>query len=416
MASWYSRFSRKMFMALASAGRFQTECDCEEHPRWKLGEKYLADTLVTHINPKTSELSLFRARGLKSENHYLDTKGDVPGESIHWELVCSCKEIGFTPTPSPTPLAATPTPTPSIKYEIYTPTPTPEVSCTEYETWNPNKVVKPGEPHYAYQDKVQYKGKVYEVRNLHGTEKNDIPSESNHWLFLFDCIECICVPENYTEWVVTDNETKFVGGYTKGFAKDLAIHFDAKELESGPGVELDISLENSNISGKVYVDKVKIPFGGINLYATFNNICYYKHIKSLDGNLKFTLDIKAFPEICPTPSPDSQYICGEGFTNMYQTTGKSGIQESKYGMSAELFEDKGKIYYGDLQISNLNEASVYTSLLFKNEISKTPFGIVTLVGKFPTGKNYIIYESPDGSCWKANIQPNGKSIVMFRVL
>ena len=175
-------------------------------------------------------------------------------------------------------------------------------------------------------------------------------------------------------------------------------------------------MENSNISGKVYIDEVKIPFEGINLYATFNNICYYKHIKSLDGNLKFTLDVKAFPEICPTPSPDSQYICGEEFTNMYQTTGKSGIQESKYGMSAELFEDKGKIYYGDLQISNLNEASVYTSLLFKNEISKTPFGIVTLVGKFPTGKNYIIYESPDGSCWKANIQPNGKSIVMFRVL
>ena len=96
-------------------------------------------------------------------------------ESIHWELVCSCKEIGFTPTPSPTPLIPTPTPTPSVKSEIYTPTPTPEVSCTDYEAWNPNKVVKPGEPHYAYQDKVQYKGKVYEVRNLHGTEKNDIP-------------------------------------------------------------------------------------------------------------------------------------------------------------------------------------------------------------------------------------------------
>ena len=53
---------------------------------------------------------------------------------------------------------------------------------------------------------------------------------------------------------------------------------------------------------------------------------------------------------------------------------------------------------------------------YKNEISDSPFGILVLVGKFPTGKNYIVYESPDGSCWRANIQPNGKNIVMFRVL
>ena len=67
-----------MFMALASAGKFQTVCNCEIHERWRPGQEYLADSLVTHINPRTSELSLFRAKGIKSENHYLDATGDEP--------------------------------------------------------------------------------------------------------------------------------------------------------------------------------------------------------------------------------------------------------------------------------------------------------------------------------------------------
>ena len=178
-------------------------------------------------------------------------------------------------------------------------------------------------------------------------------------------------------------------------------------------------LEQSNIEGKVYIKNVEIPFEGVNLYATFNNICYHSHIKSLDGNMKFTLDIVSFPEICPTPSPDSMYICGEGFSNVYETNGKSRSNIAKHGLSAELFEEGGKIYYNDLKISNLNEASVYTTLLYKNEISY--LGITIWYNcycrkVFLSSKNYIMYESPNGTCWRANIQPNGKSIVMFRVI
>ena len=417
MASWYSKFSKKMLMALASAGKFQTVCNCEIHERWRPGQEYLADSLVTHINPRTSELSLFRAKGIKSENHYLDATGDEPGESLHWELICSCDEIGFTPTPvsTPTPNA---TPTPTIKYTIATPTPTPRFRCEDYEEWNPKKVIEQGATHYRYKDRVSYKGKVYEVRDVHGTEPNDIPGESNHWTFLFDCAECVCVPVGFEGWKVTQNENKFERGYTKGFAKDLTLHFNLEEFSESDGndIELKLKLQNSNIEGTLIIENVKIPFEGVNLYATFNNICYHIHAKSLDGNMNFTLDIVSFPEICPTPSPDSLYVCGQEFSNIYETNGKSGSNVSKNGVSAELFEDGGKIYHDDPQITNLNEASVYTSLLYKNEISDSPFGILVLVGKFPTGKNYIIYESPDGSCWRANIQPNGKSIVMFRVL
>lgn len=405
-----------MFMALASAGKYQTVCDCEIHPRWRPGQEYIADTLVTHINPKTSELSLFRARGLRNENQYLDAVGDEPGDSIHWELVCACEEIGFTPTPVSTPTPEEIPPTPTHENVIATPTPTPRFRCEDYTEWNSEKVLTTDQPHYAYKDRVFYKGKVYEVRDVYGTEKNDIPGISNHWTYLFDCAECVCVPSHFVTWLVSENDTKFDTGYTKGFAKNLGFHFDENEFDDGSGLKLEIALDNSNIRGEVFIENKEIPFEGVNLYVTFNNICYHTLAKSLNGNTSFTLDIVSFPEICPTPSPDSAYVCGEGFPNMYRTDGKSGSHEPYHGLSAELFEVGGKIYYDDLQITNLNEASVYTSLLYKNEISDSPFGILVLVGKFPSGKNYVIYESPDGSCWRANIQPNGKNIVMFRVL
>jgi len=156
MASWYSRFSKKMFMALASAGKYQTVCDCEVHPRWRPGQEYIADSLVTHINPKTSELSLFRARGVRSENQFVDAYGDEPGESIHWELICTCDEIGFTPNPVSTPTPGEVTPTPTLKYSIQTPTPTPKFRCEDYTEWDDDKILQPGDPHYAFKDRVFY--------------------------------------------------------------------------------------------------------------------------------------------------------------------------------------------------------------------------------------------------------------------
>ena len=76
----------------------------------------------------------------------------------------------------------------------------------------------------------------------------------------------------------------------------------------------------------------------------------------------------------------------------------------------------GKIYHADLIISNLNDASVYASSVYFSNESGKPKGVILTVGKFPSGKNYIVYESPDGSCWRGNVQENGKNIVMFRVL
>ena len=60
-------------MALASGGRYQTACDCDIHSAWEPGKEYLADSLVTHVNPNTSEISLYRARGDRYRNEYLDS-------------------------------------------------------------------------------------------------------------------------------------------------------------------------------------------------------------------------------------------------------------------------------------------------------------------------------------------------------
>jgi hypothetical protein len=414
MASWYRNLSRKLFMALASAGKYQTVCDCNAHPRWRPGEEYLADELVTHINPNTSELSLYRAKGVKTKDEYVDKVGDEPGVSIHWELICTCEEIGFTPTPAPTP---TPDyiPTPTSVTEIPTPTPTPRFRCDDYEEWNPDKVVSQGQVHYQHGERVHWQGKVYQVRDIEGVEKNDVPGISNHWTFLFDCTECMCVPAHYTTWETSEYRTDFDGGIITGFVKNLEFSFDPSEFDVGRGINLKLTLENSNISGEVYIDGVDFPFDGLNLYVQYHDICYYVFAKSANGNTEFTLDVKSFPSVCPTPTPRSEYICGEGFSNVYHTDGKSGSHKPNRGLSAELFEPTGKLFYNDLQITNLNEAMVYASALWKNNVNGDPFGIMVITGKFAMNSNHVVYESPDGTCWKGTIQPFGQNIVMYRV-
>lgn len=191
---WYKSFSRKFRMALASSGKSQVACECDLYEPWTQQE-YVAGSIVLHENPTSGDLSIYKARGDYLKGHSLDKINDEPGLSIHWEFICSCREIGFTPTPTPTPSPepdATPTPTDTFAYP--TPTPTMGEICDEYEEWNPNKVVSLGHPHYKYKERVQYNGKIYEVRDYEGTEVNDIPGESNHWIFLFDCIESTPTP------------------------------------------------------------------------------------------------------------------------------------------------------------------------------------------------------------------------------
>ena len=90
----------------------------------------------------------------------MDAYNDEPGESIHWELICSCDEIGFTPTPESTPSPEI-TPTPTLKKYIETPTPTPIFRCEDhYEEWSEDKILLQGEPHYRFKERVYYKGKV----------------------------------------------------------------------------------------------------------------------------------------------------------------------------------------------------------------------------------------------------------------
>ena len=411
---WYRNFSRKMFMALASAGRFQTVCDCEIHSEWKPGS-YLADSLVTYVNPNTNEISLYRARGDINQDHYTDTENDVPGKSIHWELICVCDEIGFTPTPTPIDDIQT-TPTPSPTYKLPTPTPTPRYRCEDYPLWDVNKQVSPGFPHYSYKERVQWKGNVYEARDIEGTELDDVPGISNHWIYLFTCAECLCAPESFEHIILGDYITEFDDGHLKGFISNIKFSYDHSQLEyDRNGVTLKLKLKNSNISGDVILTNKKISYSGADLYMEYNGLCYYAHIKPTNINKEIILDIISFPEICPTPTPQPVIICGEGFPNVYITDAAAGSHAPKKSLSAELFDDQGKLYYNDIEISSLNDAMVYTSAIWKNEVVGKPFGIIVVTGKFMNNQNTIIYEAPDGTCWKGKVQPFGQNIVMYRI-
>ena len=412
--NWYRRFSRKMFMALASAGKYQTVCDCEDYEAWQPGS-YLADTIVTHLNPSTNKMSLYRARGDVYKNHRTDTIQDVPGESIHWELVCSCDELGFTPTPTPIKnINLTPTPTPTFK--LPTPTPTPRFRCEDYPLWDVNKTVRPNHPHYHYKERVQWNGKVYEARDREGTEVDDVPGKSNHWIYLFDCSECICAPSSYEHIVLQDYVTDFNDGTLRGFLPNIKFSYDPSSLEYNRyNVSINIKLKNSNISGEVTFKNKIISHHGIDLYMEYNGVCYFANIKLKNGNTEFELEIISFPDICPTPTPKPQIICGEGFPNVYETDGQRGSHEPKKLLSAELFDKLGKLYYNDIEISSLDNAMVYASAIYKNEVSDIPFGVIVVTGIFRDNQNTIVYEAPDGQCWKGKVQPFGQNIIMYRI-
>lgn len=411
---WYRNFSKKLFMAMASSGKYQTVCECEFYEEWSPGS-YLADTLVTYTNPSTNKLSLYRAKGDVTENHKTDSIDDVPGLSIHWEFVCSCDKIGFTPTPVPTPTSK-PTPTPSPTFIFPTPTPSIFNNCSDYDEWDVNKEVRPGFPHYNYMDRVQWNGSVYEVRDKEGTEVNDIPGISNHWTHLFLCSECVCVPDNFNKIKLEEYKTDFEHGYAEGFLPRLQFSYNPKEFRySARGLELNLKLKNSNISGKVYFSKITIPFGGVNLYIEYNGLCYYTKAEIKNGNTEFELEVVSFPDICPTPTPATEIICGEGFVNKYETDGKTGSHVPNKLLSAEMFEAGGILYYNDVRISSISDVLVYASAVYKNEVSAKPFGVIVVTGKFDKNSDTIVYESPDGTCWKGKVQPFGQNIVMYRV-
>jgi len=409
--SWYRSFAKKMFMALASGGKYQTICDCDLHLDWSPGE-YIADSIVTHINPNTKKKSLYRARGDLSKSHFTDKINDEPGNSIHWELLCSCEKYGFTPTPTPSLKVEKPTPTPTYKEPEITPTPTPRFLCSDYDVWNPDRDMGSG-VNYMYGERVQWKGSVYKVRDKHGAESNDVPGKSNHWEHEFECSECKCAPEHYTHVEIERANTSFKNGSVLGFVNGLVLSFDETKLIPGNSSNITLQLENSNIVGKIYLENVDLPYDGMQVYAEYHGVCYKANIKPRTFRT-YELKIISFSDICPTPTPKATIVCGEGYVNKITTSGNSGINKPNNGLYAELFEDGGTLYYNNIKISNLNDVKIYTSLVYKNSDSNEPFGVIVVVGTFIEGENKIVYESTDGTCWSGVVQPHGKNIILHR--
>ena len=97
--------------------------------------------------------------------------------------------------------------------------------------WNPDKQVPPGLPHYVYKQRVQWHGNVYEARDIEGTEPDDIPGISNHWILLFSCSECICAPDAFDHVILGDYKTNFEHGETTGFLSGIKFSYDSSEFE-----------------------------------------------------------------------------------------------------------------------------------------------------------------------------------------
>ena len=274
---WYKSFSRKFRMALASSGRFQVACECELYEPW-IPQEYRADSIVTHINPNNGDLSLYRARGNYLRGDKTDKINDEPGISIHWELICSCKEIGFKPTPTPSP---TPSPT-QTETEIDTrptPTPTPRSPCADVETWNPDKIVDFGRPHYNYGEIVKYNNSLYEAFKDEGTELDDIPGQSNNWFKIADCPEIICgdgFPNVYNTDGVFGSHQAINGLAAEGFEEGGKLYFN------------DVSISNLNeiavyTSGVWLEEQSKEPFGIITVSGLFNSEENKLVYESVDG-------------------------------------------------------------------------------------------------------------------------------------
>ena len=211
--SFIGKFLGNIYKAIASKGKYQSLCDCDTYDAWNPDIYYYTDDLVLHKDklyvalatpPLNQSLS---AEPKKNRND----KNDVPGESIHWELLCECKEFP-TPTPISTP---TPTPTPYIE-PTPTPTPTPleECMCTDYTEWESGKF-------YEYPSYVSYNYKIYATRDFEGSEGDDIPETSEHWIFICECVDKptptplipdVCCEDEYKTFIVGPEIDTIVNG------------------------------------------------------------------------------------------------------------------------------------------------------------------------------------------------------------
>lgn len=411
--SWLNSYFKNIRMAVASAGHYPSACDCDIYEEWVSGIEYKAGTIVVYQDIISGKKFLYYALGIIENDHHNDAFLDEPSKSRHWQLICSCDEIETTPTPSDF-VYATPTPTPTLEDCCETPTPVDLFDCADIEVWDENKIVESGLPHYIYKSIIQWQGRVYEARDYEGTEKNDIPGISNHWTFLYNCPECVCIPRSLDKITITGFQTLFGIGSAEGFIQGSVIGYNINDFTPGNGVRIRLNNpEKENAFSVFYLENLQLNSDETIIYYENQYTCYKAVILKSEIDTIFDFEFAPHYENCPTPSPTLN--CGYGFQNVFHTTGKSGSNEPVDGLSAELFDDGGKLYFHDIKVSELDSPFVFASCVFKNDSSGLPFGIILVTGKFVQGDEEIIYEEPNGKCWKGTVLPNGQNIILHLI-
>ena len=113
-----------------------------------------------------------------------------------------------------------------------------------------------------------------------------------------------------------------------------------------------------------------------------------------------------------TDDCNSSVPCCAGFDYYYATDGLGGEHTASGGMSAEYFDQGGKICFHHLDMTPTGSPVVGVSGVWKNEVKDVPFGVIVLTGEPRHQATEFRYVSPQGICWVGELNSVGADIVI----
>lgn len=105
--------------------------------------------------------------------------------------------------------------------------------------------------------------------------------------------------------------------------------------------------------------------------------------------------------------------CCEGYDHYYVTDGLGGEHSATAGLSAEYFDNGGKLCFNNIDIIPVAGPSVSVSGVWKDEVSSsTPFGVIVITGVPEAANETFSYVALDGKCWEGQLNATGENIVI----